>query len=177
MSYPAKRVHVSRRQRELLEGLVRRKKTPQDLAERARIVLMSKDATTAAEQAARLGVDDQRVGRWRNRWAEAAERLAAAEAEKATDDELENLIRGALTDAPRSGAPPRFTAEQVARLLALACESPEQLGLAFSHWTPTELARVLIEQEIVDSISPRQVDRFLKGGRNSPSQGRVLAQP
>jgi transposase len=177
MSYPAKRVHVSRRQRELLESLVRRKKTPQDLAERARIVLMSKDATTAAEQANRLGVDDQRVGRWRNRWAQAAERLADAEAEGATDDELENMIRSALKDAPRSGAPPRFSAEQVARLLALACESPEQLGLAFTHWTPTELARVLVEQRIVDSISPRQVGRFLKGGRDSPPQGRVLAQP
>lgn len=177
MPYPAKTVLVSERQRELLERLVRRKKTPQELADRARIVLMSSEATTAAEQASRLGVDEQRVGRWRNRWAKSAERLAEAEAGGATDEELDELIRSVLKDAHRSGAPPRFSAEQVARVLALACESPEQLGLAFTHWTPSELARVLVAQNVVDSISPRQVDRFLKGGRNSSPQGRVLAKP
>ncbi len=87
--------------------------------------------------------------------------LQAAEAAGASDQDLEKLIIGVLTDVVRSGAPPRFSAEQVAGIIALACELPADSGLPVSHWTPSELAREAAKRGLVESISPRQVDRFL----------------
>lgn len=175
MVFPAKRLDVSARQVEILKRLVRRKSTPQDLAVRARIVLLSREGLPAAAQADRLNVDEQRVRRWRSRWEAAHGRLCEAEEEGASDKELEELIVLVLKDRHRRGVRPKFSAEQVAQILALACERPEDLGLPFTHWTPPELARVAVEQGFVDSISPRQVDRFLKRSRDTPAQGRILA--
>ena len=64
-------------------------------------------------------------------------------------------------DDDRCGAPPTFTPEQIAAIIALACEHSSQSGVPVSHWTPPELAREAIKRGIVESISPRQVDRFL----------------
>jgi hypothetical protein len=87
--------------------------------------------------------------------------LAAAEKRGASDKDLERLIIGILMDDDRSGAPPKFTPEQVAGIIALACEPTAESGLPVSHWTPPELAREAIKRGLVESISPRQVDRFL----------------
>lgn len=154
-------VTVSARQRLVIERLVRSRKLALCLAERCRIVLGSADGRTNLEQADRLGVDRQRVRRWRSRFASAHDRLAAAEAEGASDEHLEALILEVLSDQYRSGAPSTFTPEQVVAIVALACEPPTESGLEISHWTPAELARVAISRGIVESISPRQVDRFL----------------
>jgi putative transposase len=122
---------------------------------------MSADGRDNEDQADELGVDRQRVRRWRHRWAKANEALASAENEGASDKELEKLIIGLLADEERSGAPSKFSAEQVVGIIALACEPPSESGLPVSHWTPPELAREAIKRGIVESISPRQVDRFL----------------
>ena len=87
--------------------------------------------------------------------------LLTAEAAGAIDQGLEKLVIGVLTDATRSGAPPRFSAEQVAGIIALACQPPADSVLPVSHWTLGELTREAAKRGIVDSISPRQVDRFL----------------
>lgn len=167
-------VVVTARQRKVLEALVRAKLTPQQLAERCRIVLMSAAGRLNAHQADELGVDRQRVRRWRRRWAGAEQVLADAEAEGATDKDLEALILRMLADNARSGTPPKFTPEQVASIIALACEPPEDSGVPVSHWTPPELAREAVKRGIVDGISPRQVDRFLarwSSGRTRVSIG------
>ena len=154
-------VHVTDRQRQVLEALVRAKSTPQELAERCRIVLMSADGMRNQHQADRLGVDRQRIRRWRGRWAARQDALVAVEVEDIEDKDYEKLIRGALADEERSGAPPKFSPEQVTEIIALACEPPGDSGLPVSHWTPAELAREAVKRRIVKSISPRQVDRFL----------------
>lgn len=169
-------VSVSERQRLVLERLVGSKKSPVRLVERSRIVLMSAEGVDNAEQARRLGqgVDVQRVRRWRNRWAASEDDLAGAEAEEATDKDLEKRILDVLSDKARSGTPPTFTPEQLTRILAVGCEPPGDSGLPVSHWTPPELAREVIKRKIVESISPRHVDRFLKGGRHTATQEQVL---
>jgi len=153
-------VVVTARQRGILKKFARSKTAPQRLVERARIVLMSAEGRLNEEQAEQLGVDRQRVRRWRHRWAGARDSLAAAE-EDGTNKDLEKLIVGVLTDDLRSGVPPKFSPMQVASIIALACESPAESGLPVSHWTPPELAHEAIKRGIVESISPRQVDRFL----------------
>lgn len=154
-------VTVTTREREILEPLARAKAAPQRLVERCRIVLLSAAGWGNEDQADDLGIDRQCVRRWRRRWAKARPALVAAETRGASDRDLEKLIVGILTDDDRCGAPPKFTPEQIAGIIALACEPPEDSGIPVSHWTPPELVREAIKRGIVESISPRQVDRFL----------------
>lgn len=174
MPRKAVEIEVRDRQRAVLAALVRAKQTSQQLAERCRIVLMSAEGRANLHQAEMLGVDRQRVRRWRGRWAAAREALVAAELEGASDRDLDEMIQAVLSDDERSGAPPTLSPEQVAAVIALACESAQDSGLPVSHWTPAELAREAVKRGIVKSISPRQVERFLarRGfGRTSRSIG------
>jgi putative transposase len=166
---------VSERQQRILDKLDRGGKTPQQIVPRVRIVKLSAEGLPNKDQAAQLGVGHEAVGRWRQRWLDGQDELAAAEDDDVSDLELERLILKILGDAPRSGAPPRFAAHQLAQLFSLACKSPEECGVPLSHWTPSALAHEMQKQGHVDSISPRQVDRFLKGGGSPTTQGRVLA--
>jgi transposase len=170
----AAQVILSRRIRRLLEAKERADKTPQRLAERIRIILKSSESQLNRTTAEQLGVDPQRVSRWRRRWCETQSRLREAEVNGATDKELAALGLSTLSDHYRSGVKPKFTAEQMAQIIALACEEPEESGLPVSHWTPKEVAAEAIRRGIVESISVRHVDRFLKGGRSQASQKPVL---
>lgn len=133
------------------------------LVERARLILMSAEGVSNTEQARRLNIDRQRARRWRIRWAENQARLAAAEREGASDKELSELLSALLADHERPGTPATFTAEQLAQIIGVACELPEETSRPVTHWTPTELADEVTQRGIVESISPRHVDRVLKG--------------
>lgn len=161
MGTPSVTVTVTASERRILEPLARAKTAPQRLVERCRIVLLSAEGLANETQADELGIDRQCVRRWRHRWAKARPALDAAEQREASAKDLEKLIIGILTDEDRCGAPSKFTPEQVAGIIALACEPPADSGIPISHWTPPELAREAIKRGIVESISPRQVDRFL----------------
>ena len=67
-----------------------------------------------------------------------------------------------LQDLPRPGAPDKFTPEQLCRIIALACEDPQQHGRPITHWTHEELAAEAIKQGIVESISANHLGRLLK---------------
>lgn len=158
-------IKVSARQRSILEKWTRNKAgTPYRLVERSRLILMSGEGVSNIEQARRLGVDRQRARRWRTRWSTNEERLSLAERQGVSDKELSELIYALLADQERPGAPSKFTAEQLAQVIAVACELPKESGRPVTHWTPTELADEVKKRRIVDSISPRHVDRVLKGG-------------
>jgi hypothetical protein len=103
--------------------------------------------------------------------------LVSAEEQNVTDDEHEALVLAVLRDEYRSGGPVKFSAEQVAQVLALACEEPSTLGLPFTHWTSEALAREAKRRKIVDEISRRQVARFFGGVRAAPAPLAILAQP
>ena len=154
-------VEVTARQRAILERFSRATSTPQLVAERCRMVLMSAEGRRNLHQALALGVDRQRVRRWRGRWVGSQARLEAAEAEGVSDKDLEVMVVDVLGDEHRKGGPPKFSPEQVAAIIALACEPPADSGLPISHWTPPELAVEAVKRGIVKDISPRQVDRFL----------------
>ena len=177
MPQHAPEVAVSRRQRTILERLCRSSTVEYRLVERARIVLWSAEGMLCVEQAASLGVDAQRVRRWRHRWAAVMGMLASAEAQEVDDDDLEALVINVLRDNYRSGVRPKFVAEQLAQIIALACEEPSKFGLPVTHWTPSELAREAKKQRIVDEISPRHVARFFGGGRDQAAPFALLAQP
>ncbi len=59
--------------------------------------------------------------------------------------------------------------------MALACEKPEASERPVSTWTPHELAEEAVKRGIVEQISPRTVERFLKGERFAAPSQAVLA--
>ncbi len=148
--------------RALLTKWDRARKTDKDLAERSRILLLSADGLPNKKQAALLGVDVQRIRRWRNRWCDSAYRVEAAIDGGASGRDLAALLQDLLADSHRSGTPPKFTPEQVTAIIQLACEDPQDSGIPLSHWTPPTLAKEAARRGVVESISPRHVDRLLK---------------
>jgi putative transposase len=170
-------VIVTAAQRAVLERLVRAYTTPQHIAQRARIVLMSADDTHNVDQAAELGIDAQRVRRWRRRWADAQPAIAAAEVTEGEDVYIDDLILELLGDEHRAGRKSQFTAEQVAQIIAVACERPsEESSRPVTHWTPRELAAEVIKRGIVPAISPRHIARFFRGGRSEATSVALLVE-
>jgi transposase len=168
-------LHITIRQQEMLEQIVRRATSPQCEVMRAQIILAAAAGKNNQQIADRMGIDPQTVRTWRGRWAEAAERLEAIEA---GDDEaaLPEVVHELLRDDPRRGAPAKFTPEQICQLVAVSCEPPSASGRPVSHWTPDELADEVVKRGIVTSISPRSVGRFLKRRRPQTPSLPLLAQ-
>lgn len=166
---------LTSRQHDLLVRLVRRLTSPQWLVVRATLILALAAGGNNDQISRQRHLTRHTVRLWRQRWLTAAPSLAEAEAAGATEAQLTKQIQTVLADAPRSGAPPRFTPEQICQLLALACTSPAASERPVTHWTPTELAQEAVKRGIVDQISPRSVGRFLKGGQAQAASEPVLA--
>jgi transposase len=163
------------RLRGILEQLARRQTSPQRLVRRLQIVLATAAGLNNEEIAHRCSWDRATVRTWRARWLLAAPRLEAAVVAGDDDRVLARLVIDALADAPRPGAPPTFTAEQVVQLVALACEPPADSDRPLSHWTAREVADEAIKRGIVPTISPRSAGRFLKRGPTPASSQPLLA--
>ena len=149
-------VALSDEARQALEALVRGHQTAQQVALRARIILAAADGENNAQLARRLGVEPDTARLWRTRW------LALAPLPLA-----ELSVAERLEDAPRPGGPARISAEQVCRIVALACEVPAQSDRPISQWTGREVADEAITRGIVAAISPRHAARLLKRGTSS----------
>ena len=170
----AAKIIITERQQEILQIMTRSSTCPQALAQRARMILLSFDGLDNEDIADAIGCERHAVGIWRRRWVEAWQRLVlieCCEKESALPKAIEELLR----DLPRSGCPGKFTAEQVTQVLAVACEPPADSGRPVTHWTPRELADEAAKRGIVESISPRQVGRFLKNGGSEAAFEPVLA--
>ena len=82
--------------------------------------------------------------------------------EKDEPRKLKQAIKEILEDSYRSGRPNSFTMEQIAHIINLSLQKPESVGLPINHWTAEELACKAIKDNIVESISARQISRYLK---------------
>jgi putative transposase len=169
-------INVSSLQRDILEQMVRRTTNAQRLVKRAQIILEAFKGTRNTKISQQQQVDYETVRRWRNRWRAAESRLQAIEA-AGKPKQLRQAIEVLLTDEQRPGAPGTFTFEHYMQIMALACEQPITADRPVSAWTPRELADEAVKRGIVPTISPRTVERFLKGERfTTPSQA-LLADP
>jgi putative transposase len=146
-----------------LKQLVNNYSTPQQIALRSRIILLAADGKNNQEIGRELNISRYMVRHWRRRW------LALSKDDKSVLERLQ--------DAPRSGCPPTFTAEQLTHLFAIACEDPGDSGRPISHWTNWELADELIKRGIVETISPRHVGRLLEEADLKPHQIRYWLTP
>ncbi len=105
-------------ERETLERWVRRPKTTQGLALRARMILACAEGRSNIAVAADLEVSDETVGKWRSRF-------------------LERRLDG-LSDEPRSGRPRAVTDEDVERVITLTLESTPKDA---THWSTRSMAQ------------------------------------
>lgn len=113
--------------------------------QRARILLLCAQGLPHQDIAQRVGVRPNTVSTWIGRWIEPS---TAGVAER-------------LADAPRSGAPPKFSPEEICQIIALACEQPCDHERPVTHWTVKELRDQAVQEQIVSEISERQVRRIL----------------
>lgn len=168
-------INLSEKQHNILEKMFRGTHMPLHFIQRAQIILMAADGEGNRAIARKCHLDRHTVRLWRNRWADMAAELEHTE--NKNPQALKRLIQDTLSDAHRSGRPRDFTEVQIAGIIALACESPEDKGLPFSHWTPGTLAQQAKQEGIVEQISPRSVGRFLKEADLKPHRHRNWLNP
>ncbi len=150
-------------ERDQLQQLVNRHQTPQQLALRASIILLADEGCNHQEIADRLEISRDMARLWRNRWLEASSKQIP--------------VVERLQDAERSGAPAKFSLEQILQLFAMACDNPENYSRPISTWTARELAAEMVKQGIVTTISPRHVGRLLAEATLKPHQSGYWLNP
>ncbi len=132
-----------------LEKLYHTSKKPR-LRSRAQMILLSHKGYGSSEIATIVLLNKRSVQRWIQRY-------------------IAEGIKG-LYDAPRSGAPPRVTAEYIEQLLQTVRRRPRCLDLPFSMWTCERLADYMTEQTGI-RIQRRAVNKYLN------KNGIVLSKP
>jgi putative transposase len=171
----AAKVIVTERQQRMLRTMAFSRGCPRGLAHRAEIILLAFEGFRNEEIAEKLDCERHGIGTWRRRWQKAFPRLTVIECVE-KPPALRAAIEAVLGDLPRAGCGGKFTSEQIAQVLAVACEPPEKSGRPVTHWTPRELTDEVVQRGIATSISVRQVGRFLKDGGASAAQEPILAQ-
>jgi len=136
------RIELNLSEQQQLRHLIRAGTTAQQLAQRARIVLLAAAGWSNTKIAGRVGVCVDTVRKWRHRWW---------------------VQPGAASpgDAKRSGRPPSFTPVQVAAVKALACQPPEASGIPLSRWSCPDLAAQVVADGTAASVSTSTVRRGL----------------
>jgi len=159
-------IDLTQQMRQELEQLTRRAKTPQQIALRAHIVLLAADGLNNAQIARQLAISIDATRLWRKRWLD----LAVLPPQEIS-------VQERLEDLPRPGAPRRISAEQVCRIVALACEAPRDSNRPISQWTGREIADEIVKRGILPSISERHAARLLKRGISSPTKSAIGSLP
>ena len=109
---PRKPIILADEERKYMESLLRKGSTPQKIARRVKIILMSADDIPNIEIGKRLGITQQTVSHWRMRFLKF--RLSA------------------IDDAPRSGAPRTIGDDKVAEIINKTLHS---MPKGQTHWS------------------------------------------
>jgi len=78
-----------------------------------------------------------------------------------------------LDDKPGRGRAPFFPPEVAVHLVKIACERPSDCGRSLSQWDSKELARSLVEEGVVESISAETVRRILSHHKLKPWRSHI----
>ena len=148
------------------------------LVQRARIILLAAQGLSVSNIATALRVCHNTVRKWVGRYAAdpspgtstAANASLLEPTAESAEPPPSKLPR--LADGPRSGRPDTFSAEECCRIIALACERPQDHGRPITHWTARELKDEVQGQGIVASISVRHVQRLLDAVDLQPHRSR-----
>jgi transposase len=129
----SKRLPVSDKDRTTLERMVRNGNTPQKLALRARITLLSAAGTATSQMMGQLGTSNPTITRWRNRYE--------------TDG-----ISGLLQDRSRPGRKKRIEATRVNEVVE---RTLREKPLHATHWSTRSMANAA-------GLSPASIQRIWK---------------
>lgn len=122
--------------------------------QRARIVEQAAAGWSNPRIAARVGVSERLVRRWRNRFAA-------------------NPSMAALHDRPRSGRPPEVPLDIRARLVSLACERPEKDKTPFRVLWSYEALQVALDADTGFWLSISEIGRILRNTQIRPHRVRM----
>jgi transposase len=141
----SRKLKVSDEDRHALEGVVRRPSTPQKVALRAKIVLLSAEGESTGQIVERLGTTVPAITRWRDRYEQGG-------------------VAAVLNEAPRPGRPRRLSKEVVEKVVRITTtEKPE----GATHWSTRTLAPVV-------GISRSQVHRIWRAHGLKPHLSRTF---
>jgi putative transposase len=138
-------VKLTVEEKEELDHLLNRGKTSARSLTRARILQLADADRSNEEIKSALNVSTTTISRIRRRYCEGG-------------------LKFALSEKPRSGAPPKIDGRIEAQITHLACSEPPE---GRSKWTLRLLANKLVELDCVDSISHMSVHRALKKTKSS----------
>jgi transposase len=110
------------------------------LVERAKIIRLASEGEPVSQIAEAMDVNEKTVRKWLKRFGKQG-------------------VEG-LTDAPRSGAPSRYTPEVKARIIAAALTNPREVGRKFNCWTFERLA-VYVREELGFAIKKTRIFEIL----------------
>jgi transposase len=137
MGRHAQSITLTETERGELERRVRARTSARQEALRARIVLQAAEGTSNTDIAATLEIARHTVLHWRNRFA--TERL------------------GGLRDRPHHPAPRLYAATVQAKIVALACQKPAEVGWeGQTHWTTLDLATYIGEHPELGLGAPKK---------------------
>lgn len=138
-------LNLSEVERADLERMARRPSTPQALARRCRVVLLDdQEGMTYAEMGEELGMREQTVLKWRNRY-------------------LEHRLAG-LRDAPRPGVKKRITRELIAEVVRKTLEEKPPDA---THWS-------LRSMEAASGVSRSSVNTIWKAFNLQPHRTKAF---
>lgn len=140
--YPVK---LSEEEREELDRYLHRGTAKARSLNRARMLLMADEGRSDNYIADALKVAKSTVARIRERYCREG-------------------LESALSEKPRSGAPPKIDGRAKAEVVTIACSKPPD---GRSQWTLRLLADKVVELGVVDSISHTTILRILKKMRSS----------
>src|SRR6516164_293522 len=83
----------------------------------------------------------------------------------------------ACTTVPDVAASRSFPPEVAMYVVKIACERPDELGRSLSQWDCTEIARQLVRDGVVESISAATVRRILLSHRLKPWRQQMWLSP
>ena len=148
------KIELSEEEKEELNRLVRKQSVSQNIAKRAKVILLvSEDKLKHIEISKSVGIVQSQLSKWIKRWQE---------------ESKEKKVEERLKDKARSGRKPTITAEQWCKIMALACEKPDNHGVPITHWSHSTLTAEIIKQGIVETISMSHVGDFLKKQNYNP---------
>lgn len=122
MARRAKEVVLTGEAKKELEAMIRKRKISVALKDRISVILYASKGLTNNEISKKVGMNKNRVGKWRKRYI--------------------RLGLNGLKDAPRKGRPLVYNSEDRLKVITKACSSPENI----SHWSTRELEESYLER-------------------------------
>ena len=144
MSRQAVQIKLSKRVEELLISSMRKRNIESHFLKRMNIIYQSSLGKENQDISSEMKCSPVTVRKWRERWKTFEDVIIQLEIDldtgAANKVDLLNKIKEILSDLPRSGSTSRITKSEKDRLVALACEPPQDHGLPITVWTHKELS-------------------------------------